>query len=78
MLIGLVTDIHDHVEPLARALDLFRRRGVDQVITLGDSCEAFTRHSWAAEDVELLRGAIAPIDSGFDATCVSRAGAGQS
>jgi hypothetical protein len=57
MLIGLVTDIHDHVEPLARALDLFRRRGVDQVITLGDSCQAFTRHSRAAEVVGLLRGA---------------------
>ena len=43
MLIGLVTDIHDHVEPLARALELFRRRKVDLVVTLGDSCDAFTR-----------------------------------
>src|SRR5262245_10414897 len=59
MRIGLVTDIHDHVEPLARALELFRQRGVDQVITLGDSCEAFTRHSRAAEVIELLRGANA-------------------
>lgn len=59
MLIGLVTDIHDHVEPLGRALDLFRQRGVDLVVTLGDSCDAFTRHSRAAEVVELLRGANA-------------------
>jgi predicted phosphodiesterase len=58
MRIGLVTDIHDHVEPLARALGLFRR-GVDRVVTLGDSCDAFTRQSRAAEFVELLRGANA-------------------
>src|SRR5262245_58131795 len=57
MRIGLVTDIHDHVEPLARALELFRQRGVDLVVTVGDSCDAFTRHSRAAEVVELLRGA---------------------
>src|SRR5262245_50119932 len=57
MLLGLVTDIHDHVEPLARALELFRQRGVDLVVTLGDSCDAFTRHSRAAEVVELFRGA---------------------
>lgn len=55
MLIGLVTDIHDDVEHLASALDLFHRYGVDLVITLGDSCDAFTRHSRAAEVVELLR-----------------------
>jgi predicted phosphodiesterase len=57
MRIGLVTDIHDHVEPLARAVGLFRQRGVDLVVTLGDSCDAFTRHSRAAEVAELLRGA---------------------
>ncbi len=59
MLIGLVTDIHDHVEPLARALDQFRQRGVDLVVTLGDSCEAFTRQSRAAEVVTLLQQANA-------------------
>ena len=57
MRIGLVTDIHDHVEALARAVGLFRERGVDLVVTLGDSCDAFTRHSRAAEVAELLRGA---------------------
>jgi predicted phosphodiesterase len=57
MRIGLVTDIHDHVEPLGRALDLFRRLGVDRVVTLGDSCDAFTRHSRAGAVVELLRAA---------------------
>ena len=59
MRIGLVTDIHDHVEPLARAVGLFRQRGVDLVVTLGDSCDAFSRHSRAAAVVELLRGASA-------------------
>jgi len=57
MRIGLVADTHDHVGPLARAAGLFRRRGVDLVVTLGDSCDAFTRHSRAAEVAELLRGA---------------------
>jgi predicted phosphodiesterase len=55
MLIGLVTDIHDDVEHLASALDLFRGRSVGLVVTLGDSCDAFTRTSRAAEVVDLLR-----------------------
>jgi hypothetical protein len=55
MRIGLVADIHDHVEPLSRALGLFRRRGAGCVVTLGDSCVAFTRHSRAAEVIEVLR-----------------------
>ncbi len=59
MRLGLVTDIHDHIEPLARALELFHRCGVDLVVTLGDSCDAFTRHSRAAEVVDLLRQAQA-------------------
>jgi predicted phosphodiesterase len=54
-LIGLVTDIHDDVEHLAGALELFRRRGVACVVTLGDSCDAFARHSRAGEVVDLLR-----------------------
>jgi predicted phosphodiesterase len=59
MLIGVVTDIHDDVEHLASALELFRGWGVAFVVTLGDSCDAFTRHSRAAEVVELLRQAKA-------------------
>jgi predicted phosphodiesterase len=59
MRIGLVTDIHDHVEPLRRALELFRQRGVDAVVTLGDTCDAFTPCSRCGEVVDLLRQANA-------------------
>jgi len=37
--IGIVADIHEAVEPLARALSEFRRCGVDQVVNLGDVCD---------------------------------------
>lgn len=59
MRIGLVTDIHDHVEPLRRALELFREHRVDLIVTLGDTCEAFTRHSRAGEVADLLHEAKA-------------------
>ena len=59
MLIGLVTDIHDQVEPLRRALQLFRERGVDAVVSLGDACDAFTPCSRCGEVVDLLRQANA-------------------
>lgn len=40
MRIGIVADIHDAVAPLERALALFRERGVDVVVTLGDAFES--------------------------------------
>jgi predicted phosphodiesterase len=55
--IGLVTDVHDHVEPLARALDLFRGRGVDIVVSLGDACDAFSRRTRCGEVAALLERA---------------------
>lgn len=39
MKIGLITDIHEHVEHLRRALDLFYQEGVDQIISIGDVFE---------------------------------------
>lgn len=41
MLIGLVADVHSHAEDLAAALAVLRTRKVDQVLTLGDTCDAF-------------------------------------
>jgi predicted phosphodiesterase len=36
MKLGLVTDIHEHVEHLRTALDRFQTEGVDQVVVIGD------------------------------------------
>jgi hypothetical protein len=60
MRLGLVTDVHNHAAPLARALDLFSAHGVDQVVTIGDTCDAFGREDGAAEVAALLhaRGAV--------------------
>ena len=54
MRLGLVTDVHSHATELARALALFRQHGVDQVVTLGDTIDAFARSPGAAEVAELL------------------------
>jgi hypothetical protein len=39
MKLGLITDIHEHVELLRLALDRFDHEGVDQVVFIGDVCE---------------------------------------
>lgn len=54
MRLGLVTDIHNHAAELARALALFREREVDQVLTIGDTCDAFSNSGAAAEVAALL------------------------
>ncbi len=40
MRIGIVTDIHDAVAPLARALALLREQGADQIVTMGDAFDS--------------------------------------
>lgn len=54
MRLGLVTDIHNHAVELGQALALFRVRGVDQVVTIGDTCDAFCRREGADEVASLL------------------------
>lgn len=54
MRIGLVTDVHNHAGELATALALFRDRGIDRVVTLGDTCDAFGRGGGADEVADLL------------------------
>jgi hypothetical protein len=55
MHLGLVTDVHNHAAELATALKLFRDRGVEQVITIGDTCDAFGRGAGADEVASLLQ-----------------------
>ncbi len=55
MLIGIVADIHDAVDPLKAALAQFRELGVKQVVSLGDAFETFKRGEPGAEVALLLR-----------------------
>jgi len=41
MRIGLVTDIHNDADSLARALTALNARGVDLMVSLGDTCDVF-------------------------------------
>jgi len=56
MLLGLIADIHEAVEPLREALALFERQRVDEVVVLGDLCRT---HHRLEETVALLRDARA-------------------
>jgi predicted phosphodiesterase len=54
MRLGLVTDVHSQAAELARALALFRERRVDQVVTIGDTIDAFAPPEGTGEVAELL------------------------
>ena len=49
MRLGLVTDVHNHAAELAAALAAFQDRGVDRVVTIGDTCDAFGRRRDSVE-----------------------------
>lgn len=42
MLIGLISDSHDHVPHIEEAVKIFTQRGVDLVLHAGDFCSPFT------------------------------------
>jgi predicted phosphodiesterase len=54
MRLGLVTDIHNHSAELAKALDVFGAIGVDQVVTIGDTCDAYGAGDGAGKVASLL------------------------
>jgi hypothetical protein len=54
--IGILTDIHEAVTHLKRALSHFDRSGVDLVVTLGDAFESYLPNSTAVEIASLLTG----------------------
>ncbi|MDZ7716852.1 MAG: metallophosphoesterase [Balneolaceae bacterium] len=41
MLIGIISDTHDHIEHTKQAVSLFKQRNVDVVIHAGDYCSPF-------------------------------------
>ncbi|MGE5179744.1 MAG: metallophosphoesterase family protein [Bacteroidota bacterium] len=56
MLIGIVADIHDAVQPLARALAILRERGAQRIVTLGDAFETIEPGSPGPGVARLLAG----------------------
>jgi predicted phosphodiesterase len=56
MKLGLITDIHEQVELLRRALDRFAKERVDQVVVIGD---VFAMGERIEETCRLLAGANA-------------------
>lgn len=42
MLIGLISDSHDHVPNIEQAVEIFKNRSVDVVLHAGDFCSPFT------------------------------------
>jgi DNA repair exonuclease SbcCD nuclease subunit len=54
MRLGLVSDVHNHAAELCRALDLFRAHEVEQVVTIGDTYDAFAPPDGALEVAALL------------------------
>lgn len=56
MRLGIVTDVHNHTAALAGALAIFRERGVDRVVTIGDTCDPFLKDDRAGHLASLLDG----------------------
>ncbi|MFO0798748.1 MAG: metallophosphoesterase family protein [Gemmataceae bacterium] len=61
MRIGVVTDVHDAADQLARALAVIRAERVDAIVCLGDTTDQFGPHNHAAEVAMLLRDAGAKL-----------------
>jgi predicted phosphodiesterase len=55
MRIGLVTDIHNDADALARALAVLEARGVDLWVTIGDTCDVFWPESGIVEVATMLQ-----------------------
>lgn len=42
MLIGLISDTHDHVDHIKKAVEIFKQKKVDLLLHAGDYCSPFT------------------------------------
>jgi predicted phosphodiesterase len=84
MRLGLIADIHEAVEPLREAIELFRGHGVDEIIHLGDVCRMHDRLDdtiailhreriagvWGNHDYGLCRHVSDEIRRRFSATVI--------
>ena len=59
MRLGLITDIHEAVGHLGKALERLKEERVDQVFVLGDVCDIFHGHDRLEETCRLLSSANA-------------------
>ena len=55
MRIGLVADIHNDAESLSRALAALEDRGIDLLVTLGDTCDVFLPDGGIVETARMLQ-----------------------
>ncbi len=59
MLIGVFSDVHDHIDNLYRALEIFNERGVSALVFCGDFCSAIPLRVTAerfAGDIHVIFG----------------------
>src|SRR4051812_40524944 len=61
MLLGILTDIHDDIPHLQRALDQLAAARVEQIIVLGDVYDAFVREPRGTQIADLLKAAKAKL-----------------
>ena len=85
MRLGLITDIHEHVDELRWALDMLRRERVDQFVCLGDVSEDGTAIAetcalleeagvigvWGNHDYGICTGPLAEMEACFDPRAVA-------
>ncbi len=55
MKIGLLADIHNDADLLARAIAALEARGVDLLVTLGDTCDVFLPDGGIVEVATMLQ-----------------------
>lgn len=56
MKLGLLTDIHEHIDLLKVALARLERERVDRIVILGDTADLFCDHTHLEETCRVLRG----------------------
>ena len=71
MLIGLLSDTHDHRANFAGAISLFKKMHVNLILHAGDFCSPFTALDWSAEPWCKLIGVFGNNDG--DRIALSRA-----
>ncbi|MBF0453936.1 MAG: YfcE family phosphodiesterase [Magnetococcales bacterium] len=56
MLIGIISDTHDHVDNVRKAVDIFQKRGIKQVLHAGDTVSPSVVNLFAGLDLGIVYG----------------------